>query len=133
MQKPLLLLLLFFVSLVLISCNDDSVDQPTNDENIGNPNPKERLTKNPDADIIMVDDLTYINVEDIGREFYRELKLGKKALEIKTQTDDADDFENGTASKLAVGTAIYEAASPNQGYIAVVNNEKRLYVIIAEG
>ncbi|AQU79406.1 MULTISPECIES: hypothetical protein [Planococcus] len=94
---------------------------------------EERLTENPDADIIMVDDLTYINAEEIDRDFYPELELGKKVLEIKTQTDDADDFVNGAASKLAVGTVIYEAASPNQGDIAVVNNKKRLYVIIAEG
>ncbi|AQU80855.1 hypothetical protein [Planococcus faecalis] len=133
MRNPILLLVFFLVSLILISCNDDSIDQPTNDETLGNPNPEERLTENPDADIIMVGDLTYINAEEIDRDFYPELELGKKVLEIKTQTDDADDFVNGTASKLAVGTVIYEAASPNQGYIAVVNNKKRLYVIIAEG
>lgn len=133
-MKTLLLMIIFLVvPFISLGCNDDTIDQPTTDETTENPNPEERLAKNPNADIVMIDNITYINAEEVGREIAGKLTLGNKVLKVKVQSTDASDFQNGTASKLPVGTEIFEAAKPNSGYIALIDGEMRLYVSRSEG
>lgn len=132
MKKTLsmcLMILLFFIA----GCTNDSIDQPTNDATSGNPTPEERLSENPDADIIMIDNITHINAEEIDRRIEGDLAIGEKVLEVKVQSTNASDFKTGTASKLPVGTEIFKAKNPSSGYIAVVNREMRLYVSHGEG
>ncbi|WP_223638904.1 hypothetical protein [Planococcus sp. 4-30] len=124
-----LMILLFFIS----GCTNDSIDQPVNDATLGNPTPEERLLENPDADIIMIDNVTYIKAEEIDGRIESDLAIGEKVLEVKMQSTNASDFKTGTASKLPVGTEIFKAKNPRSGYIAVVNGEMRLYISRGEG
>lgn len=133
MKKTLslcLIILIFFIT----GCTNDSIDQPANDATSGNPTPEERLSENPDADIIMIDNITHINAEEINRRINEgDLALGEKVLEVKVQSTNASDFKTGTASKLPVGTEIFRAKNRNSAYIAVVNGKMRLYVSYGEG
>ena len=94
------------------------------------------MSSNKEADIFLVDDIVYANAQHIEWVNEKELKLGKEVIEISKQTVDSKQFNNGTASRLPVGTKIYRPSGTlGHGpiYIAVVNGEEIRYLGLIEG
>lgn len=96
----------------------------------GNPTPKDFL-KDSKADIFVLDDIVYSNVENI--EWVKELEytIGGEVGEITKQTNNAKGFENGTSNKLPVGTIIYATDTPID--IAIVDGKEIPYLKMLEG
>ncbi|WP_407272471.1 hypothetical protein [Radiobacillus sp. PE A8.2] len=126
-----MLFLVLLSSIVLVACNNQT--NGINESDIGNPTVKEILTKNNDADIFVLNGVVYSNAEDIEWVNEMELTLGKDIGEIKKQTQESDEFENFTASKLPVGTKIYEPVEKGDIYIVQVNDKERRYLGLREG
>ena len=96
----------------------------------GNPTPKDFL-KDSKADIFVLDDIVYSNVENI--EWVKELEytIGGEIGEITKQTNNVKGFENGTSNKLPVGTIIYATDTPID--IAIVDGKEIPYLKMLEG
>src|SRR5690625_7551881 len=98
------LFLFLFLLLALMACSANDEEQHTTH----NPTPEEILSEDKDADIFVEGDLVYTNAEDINWVNEEELTTGEEIGEIKQQSDDSEEFEDFTATKLPVGTKIYE-------------------------
>lgn len=61
------------------------------------------------------------------------MTIGEEVGEIKKQTDDGEKFENFTASKLTVGTKIYEPVEDSSIYIVKVDDKEIRYLGLIEG
>ena len=110
---------------MLIACNSS---------NLGNPTPKEILSGNKNADIFVVEGIVYVNAENI--EWVTELELfkGEKIGEIKNQTDNRKKYKDFTASKLPIGTEIYELVEKNGAiYIIELDGKVIPYLGLIEG
>ncbi|QFG01163.1 hypothetical protein PB01_10025 [Psychrobacillus glaciei] len=116
---------LFFVSLVSLIVSGCSNGMTT-----GNPTPKDML-KNGDADIFLLEDIVYANAQDIEWVQDTYYTLGNQVGEITKQKVSAFNFNNGTASKLPVGTKIY--ATGKGFYVAVVDGTEIPYIKLLEG
>ncbi len=96
----------------------------------GNPTPTDFL-KNSKADIFVLDDIVYSNVENIDWVKELDYTIGEKIAVITKQTNKAKGFENGTSNKLPVGTIIYETDTPIN--IAIVDGKELPYLKMIEG
>lgn len=133
-RKTPLLLLTIFLLIVLAACNNNNNENETNGETIGNPTPEEILSDDKDADIFFMDGTVYTNAKDIEWVNEEELTIGEKVGEIQNQTDDSEEFENFTASKLPAGTEIYELEEKKGPiYIVKLDGEKIPYLGLVEG
>lgn len=97
---------------------------------IGNPTVEEVLDDGTE-DIFLLDELVYLNGEDIDWVQEREYTLEEAAGEITAQATEAEDFEDGTANVLPVGTVIY--STDTELNIAIVNGEEIPYIPLVEG
>lgn len=133
MNKLCLLLGSAILALTVTGC-DNQVNENSIVEEIGNPTAEEVLAENPDADIFMFNNVIYTNAEKIDWVNEQELTLGNEVAEITKQTTDSEKFENGTATKLPVGTKIYEpAAQTGDVYGVVIDGEEIYYFGLREG
>ena len=123
MKKLKAVNLLFSLVVVFNGCQNEKRDHPVTDETLGIPNAEERLSENPQADILMINQVTYINVEDLGYDNDKEYELGELVLTVQEQSTDGDEFEHGTASKLPVGTKVYK--SKNHDFSLHCHSERR--------
>lgn len=123
--------LILFISAILIACNNQTTEN--SEIQIGNPTAKEILLKNKAADIFALNGVVYSNAEDIEWVNEKELTLGQEVGEIKKQTNDSDAFENYTATKLTVGTKIYEPVENSSIYIVKVDDKEIRYIGLIEG
>ncbi|KGP91815.1 hypothetical protein N780_15695 [Pontibacillus chungwhensis BH030062] len=123
-----ILILLLLPSLALAACNNE-----TTESDIGNPTAEEILSKNNEADIFVLNGVVYSNAEDLEWVYEKELTLGKEVGEIKKQTQEGDEFENLSASKLPVGTEIYAPVEKENIYIVKVNDKEIRYLGLREG
>ncbi|GAB3799796.1 hypothetical protein [Virgibacillus kimchii] len=103
-RKVMLILLL---SIVLVACNSQTTPE-ISEGDIGNPTAEQVLQNDKNADIFVINDIVYTNAEDIEWVYEDELTIGEEVGKIKKQNDDGEAFENFTATKLTVGTKIYE-------------------------
>jgi hypothetical protein len=63
-----------------------------------------------------------------------DVHVGREVAEITAQTESANKFNNGTATKLPVGTKIFEPTEQRGAIlIAVVNGEQIKYLGLVEG
>ncbi|NIK11727.1 hypothetical protein [Alkalibacillus almallahensis] len=122
--------LVLMLSMVMVACSNQTTSEKTV---IDNPTPEEILTENENADIFVLNDIVYSNAEDIEWVNKKELALGDDIGEIKKQTESSADFENHTATKLEVGTTIYETVEKSDIYIVKVNNKEIRYLGLREG
>jgi hypothetical protein len=133
MNKFCLLLGSVIFAFIVSGCNNQ-VNENSIVEEIGNPTAEDILAENPDADIFMVNDVIYKNAEKIEWINEQELTLDNEVAEITKQTTDSEKFENGTATKLPVGTKIYElVAQTGDVYGVVIDGEEIYYLGLREG
>ncbi|WP_163579448.1 hypothetical protein [Gracilibacillus saliphilus] len=89
--------ILFLIVILLVSANSSS---------ISNPNARNILSENPDADIIQWDGMVYQNVTD--REWLPTgYQIGEVIGEIVKQTDRQWFYRDRFATKLEKGTILY--------------------------
>ncbi|WP_053074937.1 hypothetical protein [Ornithinibacillus californiensis] len=132
-MKKVFLCLLLVLPLIVIACQKQSNDDNSNGDFIqGNPSPQEILSKDKDADIFSTLEVVYRNAEDDKSIKELELTLGKEYFEITKQTNNPDEFGSGSATKLPVGTKIYNTSHP-QVLIAVVDGKEIRYFGLIEG
>ena len=96
----------------------------------GNPVPKDFL-RSTEADIFMLGDIVYANVQDIEWVQQLDYTVGEQVGEITKQTDKAIEFTNCVSNKLPVGTKIYR--TNNAVYCAVIEGEEIPYLAMLEG
>ncbi|WP_243299963.1 hypothetical protein [Bacillus litorisediminis] len=130
MDKYWLPVILFFL-LILGACNEEEIFFI---ENQGNPTAEEILSKNKNADIFEYERIIYKNAEEVEWVQDLELEIGKEVTQITKQSQDGKGFTSGTATKLPVGTIIYEPLE-KQGLvlIAVVDGQQIRYLGLVEG
>ncbi|CAM3815304.1 hypothetical protein [Alkalicoccus chagannorensis] len=126
----------FIVVVLLLSACDIQTNNEveSEEEPPGNPTAEEILSSSPDADIFKAGGIIYSNAEDIDWVMEEELTLDEEVLEITEQSNHGEDFENGTATELPVGTKIYdhhEGRGPI--YTAVVDDKEIRYLGLIEG
>ena len=133
MNKFYLLLGIVIVAFAVAAC-DHQVNVNSMVEEMGNPTAEEILAENSDADIFMFNDVIYTNADNIDWVNEQELTLGNEVAEITQQTTDSEKFKNGTATKLPVGTKIYEPeAQTGDVYGVVIDGEEIYYFGLREG
>jgi predicted small lipoprotein YifL len=108
----------------------DASHTPEQQATIGNPAPADFLD-NPDADIFYFGGVVYINAEHLDwvqpREYTKTELLGK----ITKRTFDPDEFSDGAASRLPVGTPVYRTDTGI--FVAVVGGKDIRYIKMVEG
>ncbi len=100
---------------------------------IGNPAVDRILADDRDADLFLMDGVVYMNAEPLDWVRAQTWHKGEMVMEVTKQTVNSEEFANGTATKLPVGTKIYAAVEPGDDYIAVVNGEEIRYLGLREG
>jgi len=130
-------ILIVCTALLLAGCGSDQDKQEERKNNsfeehvLGNPTPQMVLQRNPAADIMMYSNVVLI----AGSDWVNEIELTKDTLlsRISLQTDDPAKFVNGTASKLPIGTKIYEVKERGDILIAETNKGDIRYYKLIEG
>ncbi|PRO64490.1 hypothetical protein [Alkalicoccus urumqiensis] len=126
--------LLLAGTLLFSACEIQSNDVPEEEKSTGNPTAEEILSNYPDADIFKARGIIYSNAQDLDWVMEQDLTLGEEITEITKQSTDSDNFGNGTATELPVGTKVYDH---NEGkgaiYIAVVDGQEIRYLGEIEG
>jgi hypothetical protein len=125
-----MLFIVLFLSVVMVACSNQITPKEIKIV-YDNPTPKEVLTEN--ADIFVLNGIVYINAEDVEWVNEQDFTLGEEVGEIKKQTTNSDEFENYTASKLEVGTKIYETVEKGDIYIVIVDDKEIRYLGLREG
>lgn len=129
-----MLLLLTIALLTILTACDNFNEENTNEKAEGDPTPKEILADDENADIFFMDGIVYTNAENIEWVNNEDLTIGEKIGVIKNQTDNSKEFGNFTASKLPIGTEIYEPQNKSGSiYIVKLNNEEIPYLGLVEG
>lgn len=96
-----------------------------------NPDAKEILTLEPNADIFQYDDVIYITHIDWVDEL--EITKDEQVGEIKAKNETDTNFENDMANKLQVGTKIFSVKERNDILIVKYNEETLRYLALVEG
>lgn len=133
MKKVYLFLAVSFISFLLIACNAQTIKEHKENITKGNPTVADILLDNTDADILLLNGIVYKNAVDIAWVNEEDLTLGKEVAVIKKQTKDAEEFTDGVATKLNVGTKIYKSVGNGNIYIAVVKGKEIRYLGLIEG
>lgn len=124
------MMLLF--SIILAACSNQKAPRESKIVN-DNPTPEDILLENENADIFLLNGIVYSNAEDLEWVTEKELTLGNEIGEIKKQTTNSDEFENYTATKLLVGTKIYEPIENSDIFIVKVDGKEIRYLGLREG
>lgn len=132
MKKVWLITVMLFISFIFSGCTDKPTKIIPN-KSLGNPSAKNILLQNPEADIFMSRGIIYSNADDFNWVNAQALTLGAEVTEIKRQSSDSGGFVDGTATKLSVGTKIYQSKQKENIYIAVVNGKSIPYLALREG
>jgi hypothetical protein len=101
---------------------------------VGNPTAAEILGKDHEADIFQYNNLIYINASQI--EWIQEdtYEKGPKIAEIIKQSMDSDEFTDGTASKLPIGTKVFQVVGNGQLLLMVEKDDREIvYLAQIEG
>ncbi|WP_067728724.1 hypothetical protein [Oceanobacillus damuensis] len=126
------ILLILFLSMIMVACNNQTTPRKSGND-IGNATAAQILLENKDADIFPLNGIVYTNAEDIKWVNKEELTLGEEVGGIKKQTTDSEEFENYTATKLPVGTAIYKPVEREDIYIVKMDDKEIRYLGLIEG
>lgn len=92
---------------------------------------EEILTDDPAADIFQYNGLIYSKSKNKEIDDEISLEKGKQVSEIKKQTTDHDDFIDGTATLLTIGTKIYQVTGQGLAVLAIIKYGK-VIIYLAE-
>ena len=124
--------LTIFVLLFVVGCSNSSNTGKIEVHTTENPDAKEILTLDPEADIFQFDGVIYQS----GIDWVEELTLTKdeQVGEIKTRNAADTNFENEMSNKLPVGAKIFSTIE-KEGPILLVESEGELlkYLALVEG
>ena len=112
---------------ILVGCNNEEIMQSTSEK----PTAFEVLSEDSKADIFQFNDTIYQS--DVAWAEKTEVTQKEKVGEIKRRSSDRDDFDNGTATKLSKGTALYSTKERNEILIVSFNGKLKKYVALGEG
>ncbi|MFP7279251.1 hypothetical protein SFC11_07795 [Exiguobacterium indicum] len=112
---------------ILVGCNNEEIMQSTSEK----PTASEVLSEDSKADIFQFNDTIYKS--DVAWAEKTEVTQNKKVGEIKRRSSDRDDFDNGTATKLSKGTALYSSKERNDILLVSFNGKLKKYVALGEG
>lgn len=128
-MKKVVLLCAFSIMtvLILVGCNNEEIMQSTSEK----PTAFEVLSEDSKADIFQFNDTIYQS--DVAWAEKTEVTQKEKVGEIKRRSSDRDDFDNGTATKLSKGTALYSTKERNEILIVSFNGKLKKYVALGEG
>lgn len=125
--RILFLTLSVFILLTAVGCSNSSITSTTETHTTENPDAKEILTLDPEADIFQFDGVIY----QTGIDWVEELTLTKdeQVGEINTRNDTDTNFEDDMSNKLPVGSKIYSAKEAEEvgGPILLVESEGKLF------
>lgn len=125
--RILFLSLSVFILLTAVGCSNSSTTNTTETHTTENPDAKEILTSDPEADIFQFDGVIY----QTGIDWVEELTLTKNEQvgEIKTKNETDTNFEDDMSNKLPVGSKIYSAKEVGEvgGPILIVESEGNLF------
>jgi len=80
-----------------------------------------------------MNDVVYVNAEGINWVKQSDITLGKEVLVITNQSNKGEDFVDGTATTLPLGTKIYEPIEKGDILIAIVDDTEIRYLGWREG
>ena len=124
--------LVVFVILTAFGCSNSSGTGKIEVHNTGNPDAKEILTLDPEADIFQFEGLIYTT----GIDWVEKLTLTKdeQVGVIKTRNDTDTNFEDEMSNKLPVGAKIFSTIE-KEGPILLVESEGKIlkYYALVEG
>ncbi|MGE6489233.1 hypothetical protein [Paenisporosarcina sp. NPDC076898] len=123
------------VIFVLAGCSQGSSSGNSRAESVtvtpGNPDANEILGLNSEADIFQWGDIIYTtNVEWVEK---LELTKDEQIGEITKNSTNPDDFINGTANKLPVGTKIFSVKEDGGFLLVEYNQQLKKYLMLVEG
>ncbi|MDW0117538.1 hypothetical protein QTL97_11370 [Sporosarcina thermotolerans] len=124
--------MVIFIILTAFVCSNSSGTGELDVHSTGNPDAKEILTLDPEADIFQFEGVIY----KTGIDWVEELTLtkGEQVGEIKKRSDTDTNFENEMSNKLPVGAKIFSTIE-KEGPILLVESEGEIlkYYAIVEG
>lgn len=112
---------------ILVACNNEENMQSTSEK----PTASEVLSEDSKADIFQFNDTIYKS--DVAWAEKTEVTQNKKIGEIKRRSSDREDFDNGTATKLSKGTALYSTKERNDILLVSFKGKLKKYVALGEG
>ncbi|WP_058705289.1 hypothetical protein [Exiguobacterium indicum] len=112
---------------ILVACNNEEIMQSTSEK----PTASEVLSEDSKADIFQFNDTIYKS--DVAWAEKTEVTQNKKVGKIKRRSSDRDDFDNGTATKLSKGTALFSTKERNDILLVSFNGKLKKYVALGEG
>lgn len=100
----------------------------------GNPTATEVLSDDNEADIFQFNNLIYTNASTIEWVQEDTYEKGPQVDEIRKQSADSKEFSDGTASKLPVGTKVFQVVGNGQLLLMIEkDDEKIVYLALIEG
>ncbi|MYL35152.1 hypothetical protein GLW08_03910 [Pontibacillus yanchengensis] len=131
-NKLYVVVLNLIIVVALTACSTQNLS--SDDIKTANPTAESFLSEKPEADIFVKGNIVYKNAEQIDWIQDTSFTLGEKVMTIKEVSNEGNNFKHGTASKLSVGTEIFELEKKNGHLlIALVNEEKIPYIGLIEG
>ncbi|WJH33746.1 hypothetical protein N6H14_27640 [Paenibacillus sp. CC-CFT747] len=99
-----------------------------------NPTAEEVLDQSPDADLIQFNGLVYLNAREVEWVQQAELTIGSMVGTIAKRYRSSFPFEEGMATKLPIGTELYESRERGGSILIVKFNGKQIrYLKMVEG
>ncbi|MGB3260755.1 hypothetical protein [Paenisporosarcina sp.] len=126
-----ILVILTVVIFVIAGCSQGNSEPESVTVTSENPDANEILNLNPDADIFQWEDVIYsTNIEWVEKlELTKDEQIGK----ITKNSTNPDDFINGTANTLPVGTKIFSVKETGGYLIVEYNQQLKKYMKLVEG
>lgn len=123
MKKNKVLFIFFTLLFLLSGCSTISSS---------NLSPETLLKDEPDADFFIMNSIIYVNAIDV--EWVKEIPLKEgKFLGKINNTGVKSNFKDWDATKLDIGTEIYELATRNNIVIIKIDNNYMPYLKYVEG
>ncbi|WP_078551931.1 hypothetical protein [Bacillus alkalicellulosilyticus] len=127
------LMILAIAIVIGVGCSAKTGNQENQMVVIKSPTVDEILATDENADLFVMNEVVYVNAEDVDWVQERELTLSQESFEIIKQAKKGDEFSNGTATKIPVGTKVYKPNEKGDIFIAIVDGEEIRYLGWREG
>lgn len=127
-------LLLFICLILLISGCKSPTAENEKTVTTGNPTAADILDDDHEADIFQYNNLIYINASTIEWVQEDTYEKGPEIEEIRKQSVESDEYTDGTASKLPIGTKVFQVVGNGQLLLMIEKNgEEIIYLALIEG